>query len=216
MQFFSLRLCFLQQILALPAQRAGADGDGDGLTHRVQHIGIGILNGLQEAQLDCAVHRVLDVQRRDEQGMWPTLAQRRADVQVVGRQLVDAQGLAFADDPAQQALTGLDDLRDGGIGRCSQRADARVRARGVRHVHGAGLRAKVFDQNLEHAIGQARHRVFAHHCFRDACSRGPDPFVAAQTLLQQDVVTRHERGRPHDDEADAAVDLRDGAGNARG
>ena len=85
LQLFGLALGLLQQVLALAAQRAGADGDGDGFADRGQQFEIGSVGRLQEAQFDDALHGVPDRERRDQQRMRLAPAQARAYAQVVRR-----------------------------------------------------------------------------------------------------------------------------------
>ena len=215
LQLLGLALGFLQQVFPFTAQHAGADRDGDGLAHAGQQVEIRIEGGVQKAQLQDAMGRFVDDQRGDQQRMRLAAAEAGADLQVIRRQVLDAQRLPFDDGAAQQPVSGRHrrrQLRGGVDTDCS---DPAVRATGFGDIHGPGLRAEVVHEELEHALRHARQRLLAHQRIRQACARRAHPVLFAQLDARgQRVARQHGRG-PDTDEPHAAIDAGDVGGSAR-
>jgi hypothetical protein len=76
LQLLRLRLRFLEQVFALAAQHPSAQGDGDGLRETFEQFDFSGSHRMQEAELEDAVHHIVGLERRDQQGVRLPFAER--------------------------------------------------------------------------------------------------------------------------------------------
>ncbi|MNE25515.1 hypothetical protein D3C80_1188470 [compost metagenome] len=184
LQLFVELLGFGQHILQALTIAGTFNGGAEVVSDQLEQLDIALIQGAQEPQLDHAVDLPIVAGRHHQHAARQALAQAAADLEIVARQIVQAQQALLHDGLGQNTFLAADHLVPRGLlGRQpigGDPAQAAVFVAGVQGAHGAAQVAgkKAQDIVAEHWQGQ-----LPQHLAGQFGLPGAQPGLALQALV---------------------------------